>query len=61
MNKTEIVTMLKKQCTCYFDAEDQELWKCTPCYARDYIELLASRLEEIGCEHCDKSVKELLK
>lgn len=61
MDKQEIIAALKRKCTCYFDAESGELWKCTPCDARDYIQLLLSRLEEIGCSECDVQIKELLK
>ena len=60
MNKTEVLEALKKKCTCFFDADNQELWKCAPCVARDYIEILASRLEGIGCTECDIKVKEML-
>lgn len=61
MNKTETLERLKKKCVCYFDHESQELWKCTPCEARDYIQVLAGRMEEIGCEFCNKELKEMLK
>ena len=61
MNRTEIVTALKRQCSCYFDAKSGELWKCTPCYTRDYIDALTVRMKEIGCEHCNAQLKEILK
>ena len=61
MNKTSVQRALRKQCSCFHDAEDNEFWKCFACDANDYIEALATRMNEIGCNHCDGTLKEMLK
>jgi len=60
MKKEDLMFALKRRCQCYFDKEHGEHWKCVQCDARDYIQLLASRLEEIGCAECDSKIKEML-
>jgi len=59
--RSKIVDRLNKECTCFFDNENQEWWKCTYCEARDYILFLTDTMLNMGCQHCNDEIGGLLK
>lgn len=59
-SKSKIVRDLRKQCRCFYDAGSGEHWKCVSCEAREYIEALTNKMHGIGCEYCNKELKEML-